>query len=185
MWRACNITLINSLARLLQSIWQIGQYYIKIAMKLITQFLAMLQSTLGITQSVARAWLTHIELSACFHLANTDIHQDLHNHCEPTHCLVMPLTNPSIQDMSIIAIALLTLWLAVMDWHVPRETKLQPLTCCILTAMCMHALRMNGACTAMALILPTFETYYNNKEARPESGPEQRVMLQSRPRSMH
>ena len=51
---------------------------------------------------------------------------------------------------------LLTLSLALMDWHVPRWVQCQEPICRILTAMCMHALQANCTCTAMALLLPTF-----------------------------
>ena len=86
IWRACDITLFTPLAKLLQSIYQIGQYYINNAMKLITLFLAMLQSTLEIAQEVPLTWLTPLEFAACLHLANFPIHQDLHIYqCETNH----------------------------------------------------------------------------------------------------
>ena len=56
-------------------------------MKLITAFLAMLQSTLEIAQEVALIWLTPLELAACFHSASAHIHQDLHTYqFEANHC---------------------------------------------------------------------------------------------------
>ena len=61
-----------------------------------------------------------------------------------------------MQEMSAVAVALATLLLALMDWHVPRVTKWQPITCRILSAMCMYPLRMDTACTVTALLLPTF-----------------------------
>lgn len=120
-------------------------------MKRIVNFLAMLQSALEHAQEVASAWLSPLELTACLHLASFDIHLSLHSfHCEPDHCWCSALTGPSLHEASTIAIALFTLLLALLDWHVP------PVTCRILTAMCMHAIRVDSACTFMALLLPTF-----------------------------
>ena len=151
-WRDCYITLLIPRARLLQSIWRMLQ-----SIKLITPFLAMLQSTLEIAQEVALAWLSPLELAACLHLATADILRDLHQyHCEPDRCWVSAVTKPSVQEMAAIAIALLTLILALMDWHVRLDIKWQSFGCRILTAMCMHALRMDSACTVTALLLPTF-----------------------------
>ena len=61
------------LVRQLQSIWRMGQSYAKTAIKLITRFLAMLQSALEFAQEVALTWLTPLELAACLHLALTRI----------------------------------------------------------------------------------------------------------------
>ena len=163
--RNCCITVFNPLARLLQSIWQIGEYFIQTAIrlmmlfqtiwrncciavfaplarllqtaiKLMILFLAMLQSYL----EIALTWLTPLEVAACFHLVNACIHQNVH----------------TVQEMSAVAVALATLLLALMNWHVPRITKWQPLICRVLTAMCMYALRKDTACTGAALLLPTF-----------------------------
>ena len=113
--------------------------------------------SLEIAQDVALTWLTPLELAACFHLASACTHQTVHtDRCEPNHCWVRPSTRPSAQEMSAVAIALTTLLLAIMDWHVPRVTKWQPITCRVLTAMCMYALRADTACTVTALLLPTF-----------------------------
>ena len=98
------------IARLLQSIAET-------AIKLITPVVAMLHRTLEIAKEVAPTWLTPLEVVACLHLASTDIHQDLRTyHCE------LDRAGP-MQQMSAIAIALLTLLLALVDWHVPRECK--------------------------------------------------------------
>ena len=113
--------------------------------------------SLEIAQDVALTWLTPLELAACFHLASACTHQTVHtDRCEPNHCWVRPSTRPSAQEMSAVAIALTILLLAIMDWHVPRVTKWQPITCRVLTAMCMYALRADTACTVTALLLPTF-----------------------------
>jgi len=144
-------TLLSPIYKLLHCIWRMGQRATKSMMKQIVNFFAMLQSALELAQEVASAWLSPLELAACLHLASFDIHLSLHNvHCEPDHCWCSALTGPSLHEMSTIAIALLTLLLALLDWHVP------PVTCRILTAMCMHAIRMDSACTFMALLLPTF-----------------------------
>jgi len=120
-------------------------------MKQIVNFFAMLQSALELAQEVASAWLSPLELAACLHLASFDIHLSLHSvHCEPDHCWCSLSTEPSLHEMSTIAMALISLLLALLDWHVP------PITCRILTAMCMHVLRMDSACTFVALLLPTF-----------------------------
>ena len=120
-------------------------------------FLAMLQSSLESAQEVVLTWLTPLELAACFHLASACIHQDVHTYrCEPNHSRVSPSTRPSVQEMSAAAVALVTLLLALMDWHVPRVTNWQSITCRILSAMCMYALRMDTVCTVTALLLPTF-----------------------------
>ena len=116
------------------SIRQIEEYYIQIAIKLMHLFLAMLQSSLEIVQEVALTWLTPLELAACFHLASACIHQDVHTYrCEPNHCWVRASTGPSVHEMSAAAVALATLLLALMDWHVPRVTQWQPITCRVLT----------------------------------------------------
>jgi hypothetical protein len=128
-----------------------GQRATKSMMKQIVNFFAMLQSALELAQEVASAWLSPLELAACLHLASFDIHLSLHSvHCEPDHCWCSVLTEPSLHEMSTIAMALISLLLALLDWHVP------PITCRILTAMCMHALRPERAWIAMALLLPTF-----------------------------
>ena len=116
-----------------------------------------LHRQLEIAQDVALTWLTPLELAACFHLASACTHQTVHtDRCEPNHCWVRPSTRPSAQEMSAVAIALTILLLAIMDWHVPRVTTWQPITCRVLTAMCMYALRADTACTVTALLLPTF-----------------------------
>jgi hypothetical protein len=128
-----------------------GQRVTQLMMKQTVNSLAMLQSALERAQKVASAWLSPLELAACLHLASFDIHLNLHSfHCEPDHCWCSALTGPSLHEMATIGIALFTLLLALLDWHVP------PVTCRILTAMCMHAVRMDSACTFMALLLPTF-----------------------------
>ncbi len=145
------------LARMLQSICEKASCYFTLAMKLVSLLLAMLQGTLEIAQEVALTWFTPLELAACLHLARTPIHQDhCFLQCEQNGCWVSASPRPSIQDMSTTAIALFTLLLALMEWHVPRKIPWQQLTCRILTAICMHALRSETACVVMALLLPTF-----------------------------
>ena len=135
-WRHCNLGLLCPLARLLQSIGQMV-------------FFAMLRNTL--TGS------TPLELAACFHLANALMHRDLYAYdCESSNCRISAVTGPSAKETAIIQLALLILCLSLMDWHVPRWVPCQQLQCRILTAMSMHALRMDCACTAIAFFLPTF-----------------------------
>ena len=113
IWRDCYITVSIPLARLLQSIWQTGEYYTETAIKLMILFRAMLQSSLEIAREVTLTWLTPLELAACLHLASACIHQEFHTHrCEPNHCWVRASTRPSVQEMSAVAIALATLLLA-------------------------------------------------------------------------
>ncbi len=111
---------------LLQNIGQIGRYYAKIAMKLIMVSFAMLRDTF--------TWFTPLELATCLHLAN--------------HCRVSAVTRPSGQEIATIALALFTLSLSLLDWHVPRSVQCQQFICQILTAMSMHAFRMDCACNS-------------------------------------
>ena len=85
------------------------------------------------------------------------MHRDLYTYCcESNYCRVSAVSAPSAQKIATIALALLTLSLSIIDWHVPRWNRSQQLLCRILTAMSMQALRMDLACTAMAFLLPTF-----------------------------
>ena len=52
--------------------------------------------------------------------------------CQLDHTGCSALTLPSLQETATAAIALFSLMLALLDWHAP------PITCRILTAMCMH-----------------------------------------------
>jgi len=160
------ITLLSPIYKLVHCTWRMGQLVTKsmmkqivnffamlqsAMMKQIVKFFAMLQSALELAQEVASAWLSPLELAACLHLASFDIHLSLHSvHCEPDYCWCSLSTEPSFHEMPPIAMALISLLLALLDWHVP------PITCRILTAMCMHVLRMDSACTFVALLLPTF-----------------------------
>ena len=102
-------------------------------------------------------WCTPLELAACLHLAEAYMHRDFPTyHCESNHCGVSAVSAPSAQKIATIALALLTLFLSIIDWHVPRGVPGQQMLCRILTAMFMQALRMDLACTAMAFWLPTF-----------------------------
>ena len=149
IWRHCYLTVFLPLDRLIQSISQMVRYRAKIAMKLIMASFAMLQDML--------TWCTPLELAACLHLAEAYMHRDVHTyHCEFNHCLVSAATAPSTHKIAAIALTLLTLILAIIDWHVPRWVPGQQMLCRILTAMSMQALRMDLACTAMAFLMPTF-----------------------------
>ena len=142
IWRHCYVTVFLPLDRLLQSIGQMVRYYAKIAMKLIIVSSAMQRDML--------TWFTPLELAACLHLANAyDLGVD-------NHCRASAVNAPSTQEIATIALALLILFLSIIDWHVPRGVRSQQLLCRILTAMSMQALRMDLACTAMAFLLPTF-----------------------------
>ena len=135
--------------RLLQSIGQMVRYYAKIAMTLITVSFAMLQDILS--------WLTPLESAACFHLANAYMHQDLYTRCcEANHCWIMEVIEPSAPETATAALALHILTLSATDWHVPRWLPCHELLCKMLTAVCMHTLQTDYACTTMAFLLPTF-----------------------------
>ena len=54
IWRYCYLKVSIPLARLLQSIRQIGKYYAKSAMKLVILFGGLLRDILDIAQEVAR-----------------------------------------------------------------------------------------------------------------------------------
>ena len=160
IWRHCCLTVFIPLARLLltlflplagllQSIGQTRRYYAKIAMKLIMVSFAVLRDTL--------TWITPLEFAACLHVANAYMHRDLYTcYCESNHCRVSAVTGPSAQETAPIALAVLILGLSLIDWHVPRWLRRHQLLCQSLTAMSMHALRMDCACTAVAFLLPTF-----------------------------
>ena len=134
LWRCCYITFLAPVARMLQSIYQKLLYHITLAMKLVILLFAMLQSTLEIAQKLVSTWPSPLELAACFHLASVPTHQvgNCICLCDQGGCWVRASTRPSIQDISTTALALCTLFLAFMDWHVPRTTQWQLLTCRIL-----------------------------------------------------
>ena len=124
-------------------------YYAKIAMKLIIMSSALQRDMLILC--------TPLELAACFHLVEAYMHRDLYTyHCESDHCRVSAVSAPSAQKIATIALALLTLILSIIDWHVPRGVPGQQMLCRILTAMSMQTLEMNVACIAIAFSLPTF-----------------------------
>ena len=93
-------------------------------------------------------WITPLQLAACAYVGNAAIHCDLFT-CsrEGIHDQINAVT---------ITLALLILSLSVADWHVPRWLQHHQLLCRLLTAMCMHTLRMDCRCTMMAFLLPTF-----------------------------
>lgn len=151
--RMCTMLLskIQPVFRLTQHSWRVGRHATKSLLKLTIVFLAMLQSALENAHEMTSAWLSPLELVACLHLTTIGIH--MHHpgvQCQPDHTGCSALTLPSLQEMATTAIALFSLMLALLDWHVP------PITCRILTAMCMHAIQQDSACTVMALLLPTF-----------------------------
>ena len=104
----------------LQSILQIGEDYMQNAIKLTILLPAMLQSSMEAVQEVASTWLTPLEVAACFHLASCELNY---------YCCGLP-TRPSVQEMSAVVLVFATLLLALMGWHVPRVTKLQPRLAC-------------------------------------------------------
>ena len=93
-------------------------------------------------------WITPLQLAACAYVGNAAIHCDLFT-CsrEGIHDQINAVT---------ITLALLILSLSVADWHVPRWLQHHQLLCRLLTAMCMHTLRMDCRCTIMAFLVPTF-----------------------------
>ena len=111
--------------------------------------LAMIASTF--------TWLTPLELAACAHLANTGMHWELFALVGESHpCPISAATEPSAAEMATTAFALFILSLCVVGVHVPRWLPWHRLLCRLLTALCMHSLRMDGACATMAFLLPTF-----------------------------
>ena len=105
-------------------------------------------------------WITPLELEACAYVGNAAIHWDLFT-CshESIHYQINAVT---------ITLALLILSLSVADWHVPRWLQHHQLLCRLLTAMCMHTLRMDCRCTMMAFLLPTFgRAQRTNSRANP------------------
>ena len=70
--------------------------------------------------------------------------------------VIVKLTIASAPETATAALALLVLTLSDTDWHVPRWLPRHQLLCKMLTAMCMHTLRTDYACTTMAFLLPTF-----------------------------
>lgn len=151
IWPHCYLTVFLPLDRLLQCASQMVRHSAKIAMKLITVSFAMLRDML--------TWSTPLDLAACLHLVNAYMHRYLCTyHCESDHCRVSAVSAPSAQEIATIALALLVLSLAIVDWHVPRWVCSQQLLCRTLTGMSMHALRMDLACAALAFLLPTLET---------------------------
>ena len=111
--------------------------------------LAMIASTF--------TWLTPLELAACAHLANAGMHSELFALVGESHpCPISAATEPSAPEIATTAFALFILSLCVAGIHVPRWLPWHRLLCRLLTALCMHSLRMDGACTTMAFLLPTF-----------------------------
>ena len=114
-------------------------------------------------------WITPLELAACAYVGNAAIHWDLFT-CsrESIHHQINAATEPSAQEIATITLALLILSLSVADWHVPRWLQHHQLLCRLLTAMCMHTLRMDCRCTIMAFLLPTFgRAQRTNSRANP------------------
>ena len=151
--RMCTMLLskLQLVFRLTQQSWRMGCHATKSLLKLTIIFLAMLQSALDNVHEMTSACISQLELVACLHLTTIGIH--IHHpgfQCQPDHTGCSASTLPSLQEMATTAIALFSLMLALLDWHVP------PITCRILTAMCMHAMQQDSACTVMALLLPTF-----------------------------
>ena len=102
-------------------------------------------------------WLTPLELAACAHLANAGMHWELFALVGKSHpCPISATTEPSAPEIATTAFALFILSLCVAGVHVPRWLPWHRLLCRLLTALCMHSLRMDGACTTMAFLLPTF-----------------------------
>ena len=96
-------------------------------------------------------WLTPLELAACAHVVNAAMHWDFFT-CsrESIHHQINAATEPSAQEIETITLALLILSLSVADWHVPRWLQHHQLLCQLLTAMCMHTLRLDCWCTIIA-----------------------------------
>ena len=140
-WGRVLLALFRPSARLLQSIRQMVE-------------LSMASCAIRLC---TLTWLTPLELAACAHVVNAAMHWDLFT-CsrESIHHQINAATEPSAQEIATITLALLILSLSVADWHVPRWLQHHQLLCQLLTAMCMHTLRMDCRCTMMAFLLPTF-----------------------------
>ena len=83
--------------------------------------LAVLHSVLELVQEVALAWQTPLELAACFHLIDSLMRGERGYTCqsESRRCEVIAML-PSVQDAAIFAIAVLSLGLRLVEWHVPQ-----------------------------------------------------------------
>ena len=146
--RTTLLSKLKPVSRLTQRFWRMGRHATKSLLKLTIIFLAMLQSAMENAHEMTSSWLSPLELVACLHLTTIGIHMHyLGFQCQPDHTGCSALTLLSLHEMATTAIALFSLMLALLDWHVPS------ITCRILTAMCMHALQQDSACTVMALLL--------------------------------
>ena len=97
---------------------------------------------------------TPLELAACAHLANTGMHWELFALVGESHpCRISAATEPSAPEIATTAFALFILSPASMSRDGCRGIGFSVR---LLTALCMHSLRMGGACTTMAFLLPTF-----------------------------
>ena len=118
----------------------------------------LLQSTGSALRCLAIV-ATPLELAACFHLANTCMQRlDLLTRYDAANDVWM-------KEIATTTLALLSLVLAVTDWHVPRWLPRHQLLCQIVSAAVMHTLRMDDRCTIMAFLVPTF-----GKRPQTESG---------------
>ena len=151
-WGRVLLALFRPSARLLQSIRQMAELGRARLLQSIRQM-----AELGRASCL---WITPLELAACAYVGNAAIHWDLFT-CsrEAIHYQINAVT---------ITLALLILSLSVADWHVPRWLQHHQLLCRLLTAMCMHTLRMDCRCTIMAFLLPTFgRAQRTNSRANP------------------
>ena len=100
---------------------------------------------------------TPLEVAACLHLAQAL--EQPYRDAECCGCNVFAVSGGTScfgRETVTIALSLLILFLASIEWHVPRWVGHHRLLCRLLTAMSMHTLGMGFACTAMAFWLPTF-----------------------------
>ena len=96
----------------------------------------LLQSTGSVLRCFAIV-ATPLELAACFHLANTCMQRlDLLTRYDAANDVWM-------KEIATTTLALLSLVLAVTDWHVPRWLPRHQLLCQIVSAAVMHTLRMD------------------------------------------
>ena len=162
------------IARLLQSVCQ--QVCLTIIMLWGRLLLALFRPSARLLQSIRQmvelsrlctlTWLTPLELAACARVVNAAMHWGLFT-CsrESIDHQINAATEPSAQEIATITLALLILSLSGADWHVPRWLQHHQHLCQLLTAMCMHTLRLDCWCTIMAFLLPTF-----GKRPREEGG---------------
>ena len=104
-------------------------------------------------QGVAQAWVSPLELAACFQVVEYLVYEDrgFTVRCE------MP-------EPATFATAVVCLGLRMVSWHAPLSERWCSVTCRVLSALCMQCLSGDCMRIAIAFIWPTF-----GKRAAPTS----------------